>query len=71
MGVWIARRLNLPMTEAVLYGILVLGLIDAAVLYATILSRRVHERRINARIDETRHLSAVLRADLALHRGVH
>jgi len=69
MGASRPEGFNVRMSEVVLYGVLVLGFIDAAVLYASVLSRRVHQRRVNARIEQTRHLSAVVRADLALQRG--
>jgi hypothetical protein len=69
MGPSGAEGFNVRMSEVVLYGVLALGFIDAAVLYATVLSRRVHQRRVSARIEQTRHLSAVVRTDLALQRG--
>ncbi|HEX6138965.1 MAG TPA: hypothetical protein VF013_00700 [Candidatus Limnocylindria bacterium] len=57
------------MTADPLIGLLALALLDAAILYAFVVSRRVHERRIRQRIDETRHLAAVLRAGLAAQRA--
>jgi hypothetical protein len=52
-----------------LLGLLVLAMGDAAILYACVIARRAHDRRIQARIHETRHLEATLRAGLALQRG--
>lgn len=56
------------MTDAPLAALTMVGLIDAAVLYAAVISRRVHERRIRRRIDQVRHVAAVVRCDLAMVR---
>jgi hypothetical protein len=53
-----------------IFGFLAFGLADAAILYARIVARRVHDRRIRTRLAETNHLHAVARASFAAQRGL-
>jgi hypothetical protein len=47
---------------------LLLALTFAAVLYGALVSKRVHDRRVQARIQESIHLYAVVRGLLAERR---
>jgi hypothetical protein len=46
----------------------IVALALGAVLYGTLISRRVHDRRVQARIRESIHLYAVVRSFLAERR---
>jgi hypothetical protein len=46
-----------------------LGLLDGAVLYGRLIRRRVHERRIQARLSESAHLYGLVRVMLADQRS--
>ncbi|HET6380169.1 MAG TPA: hypothetical protein VFH63_03930 [candidate division Zixibacteria bacterium] len=57
------------MAEPIALIVLVVLLCITAFLYAQLLSVRVHQRRVQGRIDETIHLTAVVRATLAERRS--
>ena len=44
------------------------ALLDAVVLYAVLVGRRVHQRRINQRIQDSAHLYGLVRVTLADRR---
>jgi hypothetical protein len=54
--------------DTLVWGAVALVLSATAVLYASLVSQRVHERRLRARIAQTIHLTAVVRAFLAERR---
>jgi hypothetical protein len=57
------------MPEQLAWILLIAILCSAAVMYAWLISERVHERRVRGRLDETIHLTAVVRTSLAQRRG--
>jgi hypothetical protein len=56
------------MTSELVAAALLLALPVATVLYGTLVSRRVHDRRVQARIQQSIHLYAVVRGLLAERR---
>jgi hypothetical protein len=57
------------MTDTLLVAAIVFALGGAASLCGALISRRAHERRVEARIRETIHLYAVVRAFFAERRS--
>lgn len=68
MGFDPVAALNVVM-DVLTWGALTLLLVTATVLYAALISQRVHERRLRERVRQTMHLSAVVRTMLAEQRG--
>jgi hypothetical protein len=56
------------MTSELVTAALLLALTAATILYGTLVSKRVHDRRVQARIQQTIHLYAVVRGFLAERR---
>jgi hypothetical protein len=56
------------MTSELVAAALLLALTFATVLYGALVSQRVHDRRVQARIQESIHLYAVVRSFLAERR---
>ncbi len=56
---------NAGMADMVVSALLLMALGATAVLYAALISQRVHDRRLRSRMDQTLHVSAVARARLA------
>ena len=56
------------MTSELVIAALLLALTSATVLYGSLVSRRVHERRVQARIEQSIHLYAVVRGFLGERR---
>jgi hypothetical protein len=56
------------MTSELVIAALLLVLTSATVLYGSLVSRRVHERRVQARIEQSIHLYAVVRGFLGERR---
>jgi hypothetical protein len=57
------------MTDSILVAGLLIALMGAAALWGALISQRVHDRRIQARLQETNHLYAVVRAFFAERRS--
>lgn len=57
-----------PMFDAIPVILLIAGLVDGAVLYAVQVARRVHERRIQERLQASAHLYGLVRITLAERR---
>jgi hypothetical protein len=49
--------------------LVLVGLLDAAILYGRLMSRRGRERRIQARLDDAAHLYGLVRVTLADRRA--
>ncbi len=49
--------------------LVLVGLLDAAILYGRLMSRRGRDRRIQARLDESAHLYGLVRVTLADRRA--
>lgn len=58
-----------PMFDAIPMLLLTAALVDGAVLYAVLVARRVHERRVQERLQDTAHLYSVVRTTLADRRA--
>jgi hypothetical protein len=56
------------MTSELVTAALLLVLTAATILYGTLVSKRVHDRRVQARIQQSIHLYAVVRSFLAERR---
>ena len=56
------------MTSELVIAALLVALTSATVLYGSLVSRRVHERRVQARIEQSIHLYAVVRGFLGERR---
>lgn len=56
------------MTSEIAIAALLLALTCATVLYGSLVSRRVHDRRVQARIEQSIHLYAVVRGFFAERR---
>jgi hypothetical protein len=57
------------MTDPILLVVLLMASCGATALWATLISRRVHDRRVQARLRESIHLYAVVRAFFAERRS--
>jgi hypothetical protein len=57
------------MPDAMLGGLLLTALVAAGVLYWLRVVERVHERRVERRIADIRHVAATVRASFAQQRG--
>lgn len=56
------------MPDSVGAALALIGLLDGALLYSRLVVRRVHDRRIQARIAESAHLYGLVRVTLADQR---
>lgn len=63
-----APRQDQPMPDSVGTALALIGLLDGALLYGRLIARRVHERRVQARLDESAHLYGLVRVTLADQR---
>jgi hypothetical protein len=57
------------MFDAIPILLLIAALVDAAVLYSIHVGRRVHQRRIDERLQESAHLYGLVRVTLAQRRA--
>jgi hypothetical protein len=57
-----------PMDDMARIALTLAALADGTVLYALIAARRMHQRRLKARLDASRHLSSAVRIQLADRR---
>lgn len=55
--------------ESALALLILAGLVDSAVLYGAAIVRRVHRRRVDARLQESARLYGVIRVQLADRRA--
>lgn len=57
-----------PMDDMARVALTLAALADGTVLYALMAARRTHQRRLKARLDDSRHLYSVVRITLADRR---